>query len=86
MKTKNYARISKGNDLELRIGTVWVEGHEFITLADFVPSLKQEGRGVALPSYLLDRLVEELTELQRQVGHGTRVMVGQQTLPGFENV
>lgn len=86
-RDKVYSKLSKGSDLQLHIKVTKADGLEMVNLRDFVPSLKLYGRGVLFDVQMLPQVIEELQELQRQVGNGRAgVHAGQQTLPGMEGL
>lgn len=85
-KDKVYSKLPKGGDLQLHIKVTKADGLEMVNLRDFIPSLKLYGRGVLFDVTLLPAVIEELQELQRQVGVGSGPVNGQQKLPGMENV
>jgi len=83
-KDKVYSKLPKGGDLQLHIKITKADGLEMVNLRDFIPSLKLYGRGVLFDVALLPAVIEELQELQRQVGVRVGVAAGQQQLPGME--
>lgn len=85
-KDKVYAKLDKGSDLQLHIKITKADGLEMVNLRDFIPSLKLYGRGVLFDLTLLPQVIEELQELERQVGDRIAVHSGQGVLPGMENV
>lgn len=87
IKDKVYAKLGKGTDLQLHIKITKADGLEMVNLRDFIPSMKLYGRGVLFDVSMLPAVIEELQELQRQVGYGSNgVHPDQQVLPGMERV
>ena len=86
-KDKVYSKLAKGADLQLHIKITKADGLEMVNLRDFIPSLKLYGRGILFEVSMLPQVIEELLELQRQVGNGpSSVHPGQGVLPGMERV
>lgn len=84
IRSKVYGRINSGHDVQLHVKVTKVDGLELVNLRDYIVSLKQYGRGVMFESYLLPQVIEELQELQRQIGNTPVGVSGQQSLPGME--
>jgi hypothetical protein len=68
IRHKVYSKIPKGPDMELHIKVTRADGQELVNVRDFITSLKQYGRGVLFDAALLPRVIEELQELERQIG------------------
>lgn len=85
-KDKVYSKLGKGSDLQLHIKITKADGLEMVNIRDFIPSLKLYGRGVLFDLSMLPQVIEELQELERQVGTRISVSAGQQKLPGMENL
>lgn len=84
-RSKVYGKVNKGQDQQLHVKVTKADGLEFVNLRDYIVSLKQYGRGVMFESYLLPQVIEELIELQRQIGNApVGAGVGQQALPGMD--
>lgn len=78
IRHKLYSRIPKGSDVELHIKITKADGQELVNIRDFIVSLKQEGRGILFDANLLPTVIEELQELERQIGRApTGVHPGQ---------
>lgn len=84
IKSKVYGRLNKEPDVQLHIKVTKADGLELVDLRDFIVSLKQYGRGILFESRLLPQVIEELVELQRQIGTTPYAMEGEQKLPGME--
>lgn len=86
IRHKTYSKINKGPDMQLHVRVTKADGLELVNLRDYIVSLKQYGRGVMFESHLLPQVIEELQELQRQIGTSFAAAgVGQQQLPGMED-
>lgn len=87
IRHKTYSKINKGPDMQLHVRVTKADGLELVNLRDYIVSLKQYGRGVMFEAHLLPQVIEELQELQRQIGVGIPAAagVGQQQLPGMED-
>ncbi len=85
-KDKVYSKLGKGSDLQLHIKITKADGLEMVNIRDFIPSLKLYGRGVLFDVALLPEVIEQLQELERQVGirQPASAGAGQQQLPGME--
>lgn len=85
IRHKVYSKINKGPDMQLHVKVTKADGLELVNLRDFILSQKQYGRGIVFESHLLGQVIEELQELQRQIGNvPVGAGAGQQTLPGME--
>ena len=54
--------IERGDDLELRVRSIVVDGEAFIDIREFVPSTSTYGRGVMVPMSVKKRLILALKE------------------------
>lgn len=70
---KLMAKFHKERDLdcEIRLGRTF--GFQYVEINDYVPSEHQRLPGFVIDARLLPRLIEELEDLQRQLGGGSRV-------------
>lgn len=69
-RAKIMAKIPKARDLELHVRVAKIDGLELVDLRDYIPSLKQYGRGVQFEGASLGRVIEELRALHPHVGTG----------------
>jgi hypothetical protein len=50
VKRKVHAKTPIADDLEVHISVVTTAGRKFLEVRNYIPSLKQYGRGITLPS------------------------------------
>lgn len=54
------ARIEEDRDLEVHVSVLTTEGHDYVEIREYVPSLKQYGRGITVPVRLVQPILDAL--------------------------
>jgi len=82
---KRLGRVPQGIDRELHVREVKIENMTFVDIRDYIPSLKEYGKGALIRRNDLPNLLEILNQYaDYHFGRTGKQTAGQQALPGME--